>query len=299
MKKKKIYDTSKYLEYSDIMDETMDNGIIVKHKNKKKEIDEGDIVINIHELDPTKLRPIDIQSKCSGKGVKYVTIGKPGTGKSILTKDILWWKKHIIPCAQFFNGTEDSNKAYQKIAPSAFISNDLKNYKLSWEDFKKRQEMAMEYLNNPWCVRIEDDMSTDTKIYNTPTYHDVFKNSRHWDSMYWLLLQFPMDIRPVIRTCIDGTFLFREATPKGREKLLNNFVPCIKKPDVFDAIMDTITVDYTALYINNNTQSNSMEDIIFYYKADLKKAEALDKIKFGSDAYWSFSNERVLSQFKN
>lgn len=296
LKKKKIYDVRNFIDVSESnLDETPDNGIFIKDGNNKVSIEDGIESYNIHELDPHTICPKTVDDPDSGK---YVIIGKPGTGKSVLARSLLYAKKHIFPCGQFFSGTEDSNFAFSEVAPNLFIDSDRPfksnsiEYATSWENFEKRQKIAIQYLKNPWCVRMEDDCSNDSKIFNKPTYHNVFKNGRRWKMMYMLLLQYAMDIKPVIRTCIDGTFVLREQIPKNRKTILENYVPCVKHPEVFDAIMDVVTADYTSLFVNNKTQSNNIEDILFYYKADFNQTETLKKIKFGSDSYWAFSDER-------
>ncbi len=302
-KKKKIYDVNpkskrKVYNADDILDldddETGDNKTITKKKHDKLEITNNDLVLNIKELDINTITPTSIDDP---DGSKYVIIGKPGTGKSFLAQDIIYNKRHIFPVGQFYSGTEDSNKTFSQIVPQLFIDNEIKDYKDSWSNFKKRQNIMMD-LNKlhkdivPWSIRVEDDLSTDPKIFNKETYLDVFKNSRHWKSMYLLLLQYAMDIKPAIRTCIDGTFLLREATVKGREKLFNNFVPCVESLPVFNVIMDVITENYTSLFINNKVQSNSADDCLFYYKAKKENVENFKKCKFGCIEYHQYSDDR-------
>ena len=52
---------------------------------------------------------------------------------------------------------------------------------------------------------------------------------------------------------------------------------------------DNINEDYTALYIHNKTQSNNLEDCVFYYKADPIPPD----FKFGCQDFWGFHNEEV------
>ena len=49
-----------------------------------------------------------------------------------------------------------------------------------------------------------------------------------------------------------------------------------------------ITDDYTALYIHNATQSNALEDCVFYYKARPVK----EGWKLGCNSYWQFHADR-------
>ncbi len=289
--KKKVYSSKDFLDLSEIdPEETPDKGIFIKQKKNKITIEEEIQEFNIHELDINNVSPVSVNDD----GAKLVVIASPNKGKSVLIKSILYAKKHIIPVVQTFSSTENTNHTFGKYCPKAFVNYELKDYVFSWNDYHKRQEIAMKFLENPWACRVEDDMSTNPKIFNSETYHDIFKNDRHRKSLYIMSLQYALDIRPAIRTCIDGTFILREANPKMRKTLLENFVPCLKNMSEFDAVMDEITKDFTSLYVSNKDQGTSMEDILFYYKADKKKADLLDEIKFGCNEYWHFSDQRAI-----
>ena len=68
-----------------------------------------------------------------------------------------------------------------------------------------------------------------------------------------------MDVKPVIRTNVDGTFILREPSVKNRKSLWENYAGIIPDFSTFCTIMDQITDDYTALYIHNTTQSNKLK----------------------------------------
>ena len=54
---------------------------------------------------------------------------------------------------------------------------------------------------------------------------------------------------------------------KNRKSLWENYAGIIPDFQMFCDIMDQITDDYTALYVHNATNSNKLEDCIFWYKA--------------------------------
>jgi hypothetical protein len=217
------------------------------------------------------------------------------TGKSCLIKSILYAKKHIFPVGKAHSGTEDSNGFFGEIMPSTFIENGLNVDDLSClENFKKRQKYTKQYLesrgDNPWCFYIIDDCSANKKIFKKPIYQELFKNGRHWRQMHILSLQYSLDIPPEIRVCIDGVFILREANPGMRKKLYENYGSCVDSLADWNDLMDQLTDDYCAIFINNRTNSNNMEDCIFYYKADPKVIPRDWKI--GCKEYWDFHYER-------
>jgi hypothetical protein len=213
------------------------------------------------------------------------------TGKTTLFTSLMYEKSNIFPTAVVMSGTEDSNGHYKKIIPSTFVYNKLEEKKI--EDFVTRQKIAKKHLTNPWSVILLDDCTDEPKVLNKPIFQGMYKNGRHWKMLFILSLQYCMDIKPVIRTNIDGTFILRESNLRNRKTLWENYAGIIPDFSLFCQIMDVITDDYTALYIHNATQSNRIEDCVFWYKA--KKVPS--DFKFGSREFWRFHKQRFDENF--
>ena len=79
------------------------------------------------------------------------------------------------------------------------------------------------------------------------------------------------------------------------EKLVRIFLISPLLFSMFCDIMDQITDDYTALYINNTLQSNNLEDCIFWYKGKIPPANW----RFGSKDFWQFHNKRYDKSYKD
>ena len=252
------------------------------------------IILRIKELDIEMIPPATAKMYNTEQGgAKIVVIGKPGTGKTTLISSLLYAKKHIFPIGLVMSGTEDSNGYYKKIFPSTFVYNKLDEDKI--HQFIKRQKISKQHLTNPWAVLLLDDCTDDPKLFNKPLFHSLYKNGRHWKMWYILSLQYCMDIKPVIRTNIDGTFILREPNLKNRRNLWENYASIIPDFSMFCDIMDQITDDYTALYINNTLQSNNLEDCIFWYKGKIPPANW----RFGSKDFWQFHNKRYDKSYKD
>jgi len=248
--------------------------------------------INIGELDVDKIPPIPKHmNEESHGGSKIVVIGKPGTGKTTLISSLLYEKRHVFPIGLAMSGTEDSNGHYKKIFPSSFVYNKLNESVIN--EFVKRQKIAKKHLSNPWSVLLLDDCTDDPKLFSQPLFQGLYKNGRHWKMWFILSLQYCMDIKPVIRTNVDGAFILREPSIKNRKSLWENYGGIIPNFETFCAIMDGITDDYTALYIHNATQSNALKDCVFYYKA--KKTPS--NWKLGCNDFWQFHEERYDKEY--
>ena len=250
------------------------------------------LTFKIKELNIDLIAPSTKQYENPEKGgSKIVIIGKPGTGKTTLITSILYEKKHIFPVGMCMSGTEDSNGYYRKVFPSTFVFNKLNEDKI--ESFIKRQKIAKKHLPNPWSVLLLDDCTDDPKIFNKPLFQGMYKNGRHWKMLFILSLQYCMDVKPVIRTNIDGTFILREPNLKNRRALWENYASIIPDFSIFCEILDQITDDYTALFILNQTQSNQLEDCVFWYKAK----PVPDSFKFGAPDFWMFHEQRFDTNY--
>lgn len=214
------------------------------------------------------------------------------TGKSNLIQSLMYFKKHVIPSAIVMSGTEDSNGEYKRIIPDTFIFNTYDEDKL--EDFIKRQKLAIQHLHNPWALVLLDDCMDDPSAFRKPLQNGMYKNGRHWKMLYIVSLQYCLDVKPAIRTNVDGVFILREPILKNRRSLYENYASIIPDFQTFCDIMDQLTDDHTALYIHNQTDVNNWEDCIFWYKAPYMKDK---QFRFGSESFWEFHNARYNTDY--
>ena len=152
------------------------------------------------------------------------------------------------------------------------------------------QKYAKKHLQNPWAVLLLDDCTDDPKTLKSPLFQGIFKNGRQWDMLHLLSLQYSMDVLPVIRTCVDGSFILRESSRRNRKVLWENYASAVPTLDDFSDIMDEMTTDFTSIYIDNSVQSNNFEDVCYFYRANLDKLP--QDWKFGCKGYWDFNNQR-------
>ena len=192
--------------------------------------------LRIKELDPDIIWPTTATFKDpESYGSKTIIVGKPGTGKTWIIASLLYAKKHIFPVAMAMSGTEDSNHFYRSIFPSTFVFNNYDEEQIT--KFIKRQKIAKEHLENPWAVLILDDCTDDPALFRKPLQQGLYKRGRHWKMWYILSLQYGMDVRPVIRTNVDGVFILREPNLRNRRVMYENYAGIIPDFKLFCDIL--------------------------------------------------------------
>ena len=132
-----------------------------------------------------------------------------------------------------------------------------------------------------YSINIMDDVSDDPQIYRTKVMRGLFKlGSQHWNQLYIVGSQYAIEMPPDVRKSASYVALFREPEEIERKKLYTNFGGLAGSYDNFCDLMDQLTGDYTCLIFKKRSQSNNMEDCIFWYRT-----KVLKPWKFGCKEY--------------
>jgi hypothetical protein len=213
------------------------------------------------------------------------------TGKSTLLKSLMYAKKHIFPTALVMSGSEENTPFYKHFIPDIFIHNQYDEEVC--KNFVMRQKHAKDHLPNAWAMLLLDDCTDNKAIFNSGLQQGLFKRGRHMRLFYILSLQYALDIRPDIRVNIDGVFILNERNKNIRKKLYENFAGNIPTFEIFCELMNDLTEDYTAIYIDNSGMRNDWWENVYYYKPP-----RTPDFKFGSKDYWKFNDVRRDPNYK-
>jgi len=221
-------------------------------------------------------------------------IGRRGTGKSWLIKDLMWHKRNM-PVGTVISGTEGANAFYSTIVPSLLVHDEFSSDIIG--NSLKRQKAIMKQINKDKEVRgastldrrafvVMDDCMYDTKWIHDRNIRDLFMNGRHYGLLYIIALQYVLGIPPVLRGQVDYVFILRENQVSARKKIYEQFAGIFPSFELFCQIMDQCTEDYECLVIHNGSKTNKIEDCVFWYKAELRP-----DFKIGSRELWVRSAE--------
>jgi hypothetical protein len=217
-----------------------------------------------------------------------VMIGKRNSGKSVCIKDILSYHKNL-PIGTVISPTEIGSGFFGKFIPNLLLHDEYSPELL--EKFVSRQKKLCAQINidkkktgstniDPRAFLILDDCLYDSSWMVDKNIRTCFMNGRHFKIFFLLSLQFSLGISPIFRCQTDYIFIFNDAIIKNKQRLYEHYCGFFETFDIFRQVMDQICVDYGCLVINNKTQSNKIEDKIFWYKAEMKD------FKMCSDELW-------------
>ncbi len=102
-------------------------------------------------------------------------------------------------------------------------------------------------------------------------------------------MQFPLGISPQLRGNIDYVFILRENIVSNRKRIYEHYAGMFPTFEMFCKVMDQCTENFECLVIDNNTQSNRIEDQIFWYKA-----EPHENFHMGPPEIWDYSEQNYV-----
>jgi hypothetical protein len=238
-----------------------------------------------------QLSKFDISTIASDKVV--VLIGKRDTGKSVLVKDLLYHHRDM-PIGTVISPTEEANTFFGKIVPPLFIHDEytpeiIANVVKRQKQMLKAVQKAQESKSNanaidPRAFLVLDDCLYDETWTKDKNIRLLFMNGRHYNIMFVITMQYPLGIKPNLRTQIDYVFILRENLINNRRRIWENYAGMFPSFDMFSQVMDQCTENYECLVIHNNAKSNNIEDQVFWYKADQHPP-----FKLGDRQFWIMS----------
>jgi len=221
--------------------------------------------LELRKFDPSKIKNDSV----------VVFIGKRNTGKSFCLKDILNYNRDV-PVGVVISPTERANGYFEKFIPKMLIYDELEEKLIS--KFLTRQititnsrkrEMAKQGSSSidPRAFLILDDCMYNKSAMSDKNIRCIFMNGRHYKIFLLITMQHGLGLPPDLRSNIDYVFIFRNNIVKEREKIYNHYAGMFPTFDVFNQVMNQCTENFECLVIDNKVQSNNINDIVFWYKA--------------------------------
>jgi hypothetical protein len=217
-------------------------------------------------------------------------IAKRATGKSFLTREILYQKRKI-PSAVIISKTEKLNKFYGDFIPDVYIHNEfspdilekiyIRQLKLSEENENREKEDKKP--KDDRVMLVMDDCMSDKKWVKEQTIQELFFNGRHYHISFILTMQYSMGIPPEMRSNFDYIFLLAEDFVSNKKRLYEHYAGMFPDFNTFRQVFDNVTSDYGVMVINNRIHSQDITEKVFWYKA-----KPVPNFKLGCNKYLKF-----------
>ena len=255
--------------------------------------EKSDRVIRLKEIDLNDLEPMDVSSR---DGAKYIFVGRPKSGKSLLIKSVLR-AKSFIPCIQIHSGTESSNKSFSQNIPETFIFNKLNNDAIA--KLIAKQKYAINYnFADQWACLVCDDTFDHPSCFKQPIWLSIFKNSRHWKLLTLIAMQYVYSIYCLLKEVQLSIHSYSPKVQKNiRRKIYDNFGSVVGNyRDFCDIMSSTATEEHRAIVFKNMETSNKLEERIGWVKSNLNVVSG--DWRFGSPSIWKHCEKRKDPDYK-
>ncbi len=202
-------------------------------------------------------------------------IAKRATGKSFLTREIMYQKRNIAS-AVAISRTEKLNSFYSEFIPDSYIFSEYTSDILSRiyerqsqmnEDNKVRIKEGKKPKDDSVMLIMDDCMSSKGTWLKDPNILELFFNGRHHHLSFILTMQYSVGIPPEMRSNFDYIFLLAEDTISNRKRLYEHYAGMFPSFDIFQQVFTDVTENYGIMVINNRVHSKNITDKVFWYKA--------------------------------
>ena len=202
-------------------------------------------------------------------------IAKRASGKSYLTREILYHKKDI-PTSVVISRTEKLNKFYGDFIADSFIYDNFETEILSKiysrqakcnEDNRTRVKEGKKEKDDRIMLVMDDCMSSKGTWVKDQNILELFFNGRHHHVSFILTMQYAVGIPPEMRSNFDYIFLLAEDFISNQKRLYEHYAGMFPTFDIFKQVFANVTQNYGVMVINNRIHSSNITDKVFWYKA--------------------------------
>lgn len=226
-------------------------------------------------------------------------IGKRYTGKSVLVVDYLYHHRQF-PLGTVISPTDNYNYTYRPHIPSIFIHEEY-TPELIEQVLKRQKDICCSCKNDPDYSNVDpraflvlDDCLADGNEWvKDKNIKWIFMNGRHAQITFILTMQYCMGITPNLRTNVDYIFICKEPKLGNQRRLYEHYAGMFPCFDMFRVILNKCTKDYGCLVIDNSSNSDRLEDQVFWYRSNMKKPD-WDTFKLCYPIFWK-NNEVFLA----
>jgi hypothetical protein len=237
--------------------------------------------VEIHEFDPLSIAP----------DATILVVGKRHTGKTTLTRDIMYHVKDKLDLVMGMNPTEMGNHNLEFFTPKSFIFHEFNDDKLKhlleWQkrSIANNKAMRVGLIMDDCMAETTGSGSKKKKVMGSNDIVKVFKLGRHLKLFYINCMQYIKDAPPEIRGNVDLLFAFGTTSGNEREKLWKEYFAMFSSYKNFCQVFEECTKQYECIVLDTRKAAMRPMDSVFYYKAKL-----IDRpFQVGRSVFWHLS----------
>jgi hypothetical protein len=256
-----------------------------------------------------EIEDFKLESFCANPTI--CMIGKRGTGKSYICRDII---KHFsfLPGGLVISKTEQMSCFFGDFFLDTYIHYEYKSEIL--ENLFSRQKQIIEKCKSKYkegkkvdprvFLVMDDCLASKGTWMNDAPILEVFYNGRHFQILFILTMQFPLGIRPELRGNFDYIFLLADDFYSNQKRLYDHYAGMFPSFDIFRQVFIQLTDDYGCMVIANRGSKKNIQDKIFHFKASnepCKQIGCSQFKKFHDDNYnknWIMDKETGFDMTK-
>lgn len=215
-------------------------------------------------------------------------VGKRGSGKSILARDILNSCKDKVSNGIVISPNEKQNKIYSSFIPELFLYDKLENETiekvlLEQKTMELKSKETNEKLNKALVV-MDDCLHTKKNWQKEPAIAELLFNGRHYQIMNILIMQMPYNLSPELRCNLDYIFLLADESIENQKRFYEHYGGIFPNFKSFQQIFNQLTKNYGAMVIVNRGIKTDIYEKIFHYKVKKYVIENINcDINIGDD----------------
>ena len=245
-----------------------------------------------------KLKKFDL--KKMAEHATIAMIAKRASGKSYLTREIMYHKRHLPSCV-VISKTEKLNKFYGDFIPDSYIFDTFdtsiltKIYKRQGklnEDNQRRKKQGKKQKDDRLMLIMDDCMSSKGSWVKDENILELFFNGRHHHISFILTMQFALGIPPEMRSNFDYIFLLAEDFISNRKRLYDHYAGMFPSFDMFQQVFLDVTENYGCMVIDNRVHSKDITEKVYWYKA-----KTTPSFRLGSKKYRTYHKKHYDSEW--
>lgn len=204
-------------------------------------------------------------------------IGKRRSGKSVLIRELMYHKRKF-PAGIVLAPTDSMTHDYAKFIPDILIHYEYRpelltklfmRQQLMCDENAERQKIGKKPRDYRAFLIMDDCLSMKGEWAKDKNIAEIFYNGRHHKILFMLSMQFPLGIKPELRTNLDYVFLMAEDFLTNQKRLYEHYAGCFPSFDIFRKVFLDVTRNFGCLVIDNKDRNPDITKKCFWYRANI------------------------------